>query len=59
MRLLVVEDDPHIAQFLVKGLREAGFAVDYVADGEAALHRGQTYVLGRIAVIADQLRAVL
>jgi two-component system OmpR family response regulator len=33
MRLLVVEDDPTIASFVVKGLEEAGFAVDHAADG--------------------------
>src|SRR5437667_122541 len=37
MRLLVVEDDPAIASFLVKGLREAGFAVDQAGNGGAAL----------------------
>jgi two-component system, OmpR family, response regulator len=35
--LLVVEDDPAIASFLVKGLKEAGFAVDHAASGGAAL----------------------
>jgi two-component system OmpR family response regulator len=37
VRLLVVEDDPAIASFLVKGLREAGFAVDQAGSGGAAL----------------------
>ena len=37
MRLLVVEDDPAIASFLVKGLKEAGFAVDQASSGGAAL----------------------
>ena len=37
MRLLVVEDDPAIASFLVKGLREAGFAVDQATSGGTAL----------------------
>lgn len=36
MRLLVVEDDPHIADFVLKGLREAGYAVDRAADGDEA-----------------------
>lgn len=36
MRLLVVEDDPHIADFVQTGLREAGYAVDHAADGEDA-----------------------
>jgi two-component system OmpR family response regulator len=37
MRALLVEDDPSIAQFVVQGLREAGFAVDHAADGEDGL----------------------
>ena len=37
MRLLVVEDDPAIASFLVKGLKEAGFAVDEAGNGGTAL----------------------
>jgi two-component system OmpR family response regulator len=38
MRVLLVEDDPVISSFVVKGLREAGFAVDTAADGEDGLH---------------------
>lgn len=37
MRLLVVEDDPTLAGFIERGLREAGFAVDRAADGDAGL----------------------
>jgi len=37
MRALLVEDDPTIADFVVRGLREAGFAVDHLPDGEAGL----------------------
>src|SRR5512133_1499901 len=37
MRLLVIEDDRTIASFLVKGLQEAGFAVDHAEDGRAGL----------------------
>jgi two-component system OmpR family response regulator len=37
MRALLVEDDATIGEFVVRGLREAGFAVDHVADGEAGL----------------------
>ena len=33
----MVEDDPAIASFLVKGLKEAGFAVDQAGSGGAAL----------------------
>jgi two-component system OmpR family response regulator len=34
MRVLMVEDDPVIADFVTKGLAEAGFAVDVAIDGE-------------------------
>jgi two-component system OmpR family response regulator len=37
MRALMVEDDPTIAEFVARGLREAGFAVDHEADGETGL----------------------
>ncbi len=37
MRLLVVEDDPTIADPLCVGLRREGFDVDHVATGEGAL----------------------
>src|SRR5690348_12212234 len=37
MRLLVVEDDPGMAAVLVRGLREAGFAVDATSTGTEAL----------------------
>ena len=37
MRGLLVEDDATIAEFVARGLREAGFAVDHAADGDAGL----------------------
>jgi two-component system, OmpR family, response regulator len=37
MRILVVEDDEKIASFVVKGLKENGFAVDSVLDGQEGL----------------------
>jgi two-component system OmpR family response regulator len=37
MRILVVEDDKKIASFIVKGLQQAGFAVDYAENGEDGL----------------------
>ena len=37
VRALLVEDDATIADFVARGLREAGFAVDHAADGEAGL----------------------
>jgi two-component system OmpR family response regulator len=45
MRALLVEDDDTIAAFVERGLREAGFAVDWFADGEAGFEAaiGQPY----------------
>lgn len=37
-RLLVVEDDANAAEFVCKGLRQEGFAVEHVAAGPDALH---------------------
>jgi two-component system OmpR family response regulator len=37
MRALIVEDDRTIADFVAKGLREAGFAVDQAGDGDEGL----------------------
>jgi DNA-binding response OmpR family regulator len=37
MRVLVVEDDTKIADFIVAGLRQAGFAVDRASDGDEGL----------------------
>ena len=37
MRALLVEDDPRIAEFVARGLREAGFVVDHAAEGDAGL----------------------
>jgi len=42
MRVLVVEDDAVIAGFIVKGLEEAGFAVDHAPDGEQGLQLAAT-----------------
>ncbi len=37
MRVLVVEDDAKIASFVVRGLKQAGYAVDHAKDGETGL----------------------
>ena len=41
MRVLVVEDDDKIASFVVRGLKQAGYAVDHAADGESGLSMAQ------------------
>lgn len=37
MRVLVVEDDGKISSFIVKGLKQEGYAVDHAADGDTGL----------------------
>jgi two-component system OmpR family response regulator len=42
MRALIVEDDATIAEFVGRGLREAGFAVDHAPDGNEGLRLATT-----------------
>src|SRR5262249_3193267 len=42
IRILVIEDEDEIADYLVRGLREEGFAVERAADGETAWHDVKT-----------------
>ncbi|HQR59491.1 MAG TPA: response regulator [Azonexus sp.] len=42
MRILLVEDDPQLGDGLTIGLRQAGFAVDWVKDGNSADHALQS-----------------
>jgi len=53
MRILVVEDEPRMANVLAKGLREHSYAVDVVEDGDAALY--QTAVNDYDVVVLDVL----
>ena len=36
IRILIVEDEADLADFVVRGLREEGFAVEHAIDGETA-----------------------
>ena len=53
MRLLLVEDDPRIARFIAKGLREQSYALDVVGSGEEALYQAaiNTYDLAILDVM--------
>src|SRR5262245_29924696 len=42
LRILVIEDEEEIADYLVRGLREEGFAVERAADGDSAWHALRT-----------------
>src|SRR5215470_8970118 len=39
MRILLVEDEPHAAKMLAKGLRKQTYAVDVARDGQEAVHQ--------------------
>jgi len=56
MRILLVEDEPHAAQMLAKGLREEGYAVDVVGDGERAIY--QAAITDYDAIILDVMLPV-
>jgi two-component system copper resistance phosphate regulon response regulator CusR len=57
MRVLLVEDEPHAAQVLAKGLREQTYAVDVAADGDSAVF--QVGTTDYDAVILDVMLPVL
>ena len=42
MRLLLAEDEAHAGEYLVKGLGENGFVVEWVRNGIDALHQATT-----------------
>ena len=43
MRILVVEDEPNVIDFVARGLKEEGYVVDVATDGELALDFARTY----------------
>ena len=42
IRILVIEDEADVADYLVRGLREEGFTVEHAADGEGGWHALET-----------------
>jgi two-component system copper resistance phosphate regulon response regulator CusR len=42
IRVLLIEDEAEIADFVVRGLREEGFTVEHAADGDTAGHALET-----------------
>lgn len=60
MRVLLVEDDPHTAAFILKGLREDGHTVEHASDGRQGLFLAttenfDTIVLDRMLPLLDGL----
>ncbi len=53
MRVLLIEDDIKIAGFISQGLKEAGFAVDHMENGEDGLHMAlnETYDVAIIDIM--------
>jgi DNA-binding response OmpR family regulator len=53
MRILLVEDEPRMANVIAKGLREHSYAVDVAIDGEATLY--QTSINDYDLIVLDVL----
>lgn len=53
MRILLVEDEPRMANVIVKGLREQSYAVDVAQDGNAGLY--QTAINDYDLIVLDVL----
>jgi len=43
MRVLVIEDEPHLLSVVAQALREGGYAVDESADGEDGLYKATAW----------------
>ena len=50
MRVLLVEDDPHTAAFIGKGLREDGHIVEHAGDGRTGLFLATTETFDAIVL---------
>ncbi|WP_166209849.1 response regulator transcription factor [Cognatiluteimonas telluris] len=53
MRILLVEDDPHTAGFIAKGLREDGHSVDHAGNGRDGLFLATTETYD--AIVLDRM----
>ena len=54
IRILVIEDEAELADFLVRGLREEGFTVAHATDGESAWQK-----LAMLAKIAEEIELAI
>ena len=53
MRILLIEDDSSVADFIVRGFREGGHAIDHAADGKDGLFLATTETYD--ALIVDRM----
>jgi len=53
MRVLLIEDDPHTAAFIAKGLREDGHTVEHAGDGKQGLFLATTETFD--AIVLDRM----
>jgi DNA-binding response OmpR family regulator len=60
MRILLVEDDPTITDFVRLGLEQAGFAMDHAGNGEDGLHLGlsEPYDVAIIDIMLPKLNGL-
>ncbi|MDG2517004.1 response regulator transcription factor [Lysobacter soli] len=57
MRVLLIEDDPHTAAFIGKGLREDGHTVEHAGDGKQGLFLATTESFD--AIVLDRMLPAL
>jgi two-component system OmpR family response regulator len=57
MRILVVEDEPHLLSSLAEALREDGYAVDEASDGEDGLAKAMMWDYN--AIVLDVMMPVM
>ena len=43
MRVLIIEDEEKVAEFIRKGLQQEGYAVDVVRDGKEGAYQGENF----------------
>ena len=63
MHILLVEDDPKVAEFIMKGLREEGHSVAHAADGhqgliDATAHDYDVLIVDRMLPAMDGLKLI-
>jgi len=60
MKILLIEDDTTIADFIVKGMKQAGFTIDHAVDGMDGLHMAlsKSYDVGIFDIMLPSLNGL-